>query len=223
MAKQIIASRCPIRQVEDRSDKYTISGDVAAIYALEAVPKGGKTFLLEVGDAFQSENVVGTYNNGVWNRRKITVTAEEIANCLVRTWAENSPLINPQQGPAIWLYNPETAAADEAFQEERQKRYALAVVQHARALHKDGKKTQITDQMRFWGQFLGLKEDWQTDEIGGFKNCVFCTKRIPVEAIKCPECMEIVDRERYMELAGTPVAAAAQGEKKAGNGRHVYG
>lgn len=222
--KQIIASICPFGQKEDRSDKY------GRAYELAPVMKGDAPFLLEVEDAWQTENIPGTYNRntGTWNRRQERITAEQIASDLLKCFAENTPLVSEAQGPGIWLYNPETAEVDRKVQEQRQEAYAWAMVRIARDIHRNPRpgETRVTPQMKAWGRYLGLIEDWQTNEVTDTKACIFCTKRIPTSAVKCPECREIVDREKYAELTGVatgPVVAAAQGEKKAGNGRHVYG
>lgn len=200
MAKQIIASICPFGQKEDRSESF------GKVYELKPVIRGESAFLLEIEDAYQWENIAGTYNrqSAQWNRRRETVTAEEIAADLLRCFAENSPLIDADQGPGIWHYNPDTTEEDRKKQEKRQEAFAWANVRLARHLHRNPSpgETKITPQMRAWGAYLGLQEDWQTDERPDTKICVFCTKRIPTAAIKCPECREIVDQKRYAELTG---------------------
>jgi hypothetical protein len=181
--KQIIASICPFSQKEDRSEKY------GRTYELNPVMKGDAPFLLEVEEAWQTENIPGTYNRntGAW-----------------------------------------TKEADRKVQDKRQEAYAWAMVRIARDIHRNPRpgETRVTPQMKAWGRYLGLIEDWQTSEVADTKTCVFCTNRIAVAAVVCPMCHNIVDREKYAELTGVaagPVVAAAQGEKKAGNGRHVYG
>lgn len=57
----------------------------------------------------------------------------------------------------------------------------------------------ITDEMRFAARTLGLTREWDINaaDIGNMMMCGWCSKQIASTAIKCPNCLEVVNQEAY--------------------------
>lgn len=70
----------------------------------------------------------------------------------------------------------------------------------------------ITDEMRYAARALNLTREWDIDvlEANDLIACAFCTTKIPMNAIKCPNCHEIVNQKAYdaRKAATVPVPAA---------------
>ena len=57
----------------------------------------------------------------------------------------------------------------------------------------------ISKLMRTACRYYGRERDWlQELKDSDIKHCWSCTKTIPIQAAKCPNCHEIVDMERYL-------------------------
>lgn len=58
----------------------------------------------------------------------------------------------------------------------------------------------VSDLQRMAAKELGVQADWVELRMQENSTCPFCTVPIPVNAVKCPNCKEIVDLKRYKEL-----------------------
>lgn len=67
---------------------------------------------------------------------------------------------------------------------------------------RDHQHRLITDEMRFAARSLGLTREWDIDvaRINNLVVCPFCTKQISEAALKCPNCLEIVNVAAYEKM-----------------------
>lgn len=65
---------------------------------------------------------------------------------------------------------------------------------------KNHQHKSISDLQRFAAKSLKLNRDWIATIETNLIQCPFCTKEVPNNAIKCPNCLEIVKPEEYKKL-----------------------
>lgn len=65
---------------------------------------------------------------------------------------------------------------------------------------KNKNKMSVSDLQRMAARCIGYRAEWVDFAGESVKQCPFCTISIPIDAVKCPNCREIVDRDRYKQL-----------------------
>lgn len=61
----------------------------------------------------------------------------------------------------------------------------------------------VSDLQRHAARQLGIQKDWVELRVQETKPCPYCTVPVPPNAIKCPNCHEVVDKEAYASLKGS--------------------
>jgi hypothetical protein len=92
---------------------------------------------------------------------------------------------------------------------ERQSAWAEVCIREGDAMADDLKKIPfIPEYCRQACHYYGRDRKWLHElKDGDVKTCVFCTKVIAANAIKCPHCSEVVDFEAYAKLLNQRKAA----------------
>lgn len=65
---------------------------------------------------------------------------------------------------------------------------------------KNKNRLAVSDLQRLAARCLGIRKDWVEMQMQETVNCPFCTVAIPPDAIKCPNCKEVVKPEEYKKL-----------------------
>lgn len=196
MSKKLIASIFPLVR-EERRPRWQPDG----LFELPAVARDAKPALLVVEDRICQEYI----GNGITQPR--TITAEEIAPDLVQIWT-NLQYTAGDAKPGIWVVDipgNDSPTVDEVmasaqYKEARdsQIKYFMFLVNQGDELAAEDKRNQILKIHRVAVSWMGLVRDWAEEfKSENLKTCKFCQKNINARAIKCPNCTEIVDYERY--------------------------
>ncbi len=222
-----IASIYPLEQ---KAERPLYSG----FYALPAVKKGDPPFLLRLEDKVQHGHKLFIEGGGP---TKETIPGEQIAPDILREFSENAPGMTQDCGPGIWLVRETVDENEEYIAEDGLKRLrvvsrpaseaekaAMFAQDHQRAKDRQAAwfEYQIaegdrmpefarrTPLMKLSCQYMGRNRKWLEEmKDGDVKLCPYCTRSIPVGAVRCPECHEIVDFEAYARLEAQKKAALA--------------
>jgi hypothetical protein len=178
-------------------------------FFIPAVPKGAAPNTLKIGDDVQWAKILSTAPSVSY-----TILGEEIAADFVLHAAKNGPFMSEDARPAVWICADDEPSAEEIARETLAlRRYCGVVVEYADDLDRrrqagEPNVPKITDRMKDAARYLDLKRGWLTELINTMTQCPFCTTTIPAQAIKCPNCNEVVNRAKYDELKkGKPVVA----------------
>jgi hypothetical protein len=191
-----VASLCPW-PVQIHRPHFTLRN----IFALPAVQKGQPPAMTDIEDNIQWERILS-----VSPSTSRTILGEEIADDFVLHVAKNGPFMTEDARPAVWVCEgPQPSAEESAAELEKLKRYCGLMVEYADDLDRrraagEPAVPKITDRMKDCCRFLDLRREWLTSLVNSSTTCIYCTKTIPVHAIKCPECNEVVNRAKYDEL-----------------------
>jgi predicted nucleic acid-binding Zn ribbon protein len=147
-------------------------------------------------------------------------TAESVGmtpDCRPGVWIvrDEVPLTQPSglpqydaDGKAMWRQASEEErvamwAEDRKAAEIAQANWADYLIRSGDVLAEDPKQwVLISNLMRVAARHFGKERPWlQELKDNDVKHCQWCTKAIPVFAVKCGFCHEIVDPERYVEMA----------------------
>ncbi len=143
---------------------------------------------------------------GVWVVRDVVVIADETGTPLKDAFGSvQTRPATPEEKETMWQ-------EDLAENTMAQARWADYLVSRADTLFADpnpAMRILIDPTMRTAAKYRGREREW-LDEARDLdaKNCQFCLKSLPIKAIKCMYCGEIVDREGYSKMSqqGSPVA-----------------
>ena len=217
MSTATLASIYPLEQKADRP-KYQ------RVYTLPAVAKGDPPFLLPVKDEVQITRELHILGG---KEKRVSVPGlEEIAPCLLREFAENSPGMTMQCGPGIWIVRdtvtedgntrPATLAEKQAmFAEDHQRAkdrqaawFEYQILKGDEVAEDPKTRRFVTRLQKLAVAYMGRTRKW-TEEMrdGDIKDCIWCTKPIPVHAIVCPECGRVVDFEAEAQMEARKLAA----------------
>lgn len=203
------------------------------VYTLPAVAKGDPPFLLPVPDEVQIE--YDLYILGHKQKRLTVPGKEEIAPDLLREWSENSPGMTMECGPGIWIMRDTVDETDEdgnitvraatkaekeaMFAEDLQRAkdrqaawFEYQIMQGDRVADDPKTRDFVNKLMKIACVYMGRTRKWLEEmRDGDTKNCPWCTKSIPVQAIVCPECQRVVDFEGFAKLEARQKAAMQAG------------
>lgn len=66
--------------------------------------------------------------------------------------------------------------------------------------NKNHNSLAVSDLQRAAAKALGIKKDWVEVRVAETKECPFCTISVPPNAIVCPNCKEVLDKEAYKNM-----------------------
>jgi hypothetical protein len=148
-----------------------------------------------------------------------TIYAWEIAADFILHTSMNGHNMNAEGGPGVWQCAGDTPTQEEiAANMARLLKYCEREVQdgddlHSRRMAGEARVPRQSQRQRDCAEYLLLKREWLSNQdVAALKHCQFCTTTIASGAVKCPNCNEIVDRERYeaMKKAPPPPAPSAK-------------
>lgn len=181
-------------------------------FRLEPVPRGGKPFVLEVYDSFESIiDVMGLQGNtaraGEKPRIPKPVPVETIVADLLNIWTGG--LFNVPNGAApgiIEIVNSAPTQAEIAKMNKMQTLYFSFLFNEAEKIFRGDKTalgawTDIIPNMRLAADWLGEKRVWSDPEaIRNLEPCPVCKSLIQKEVYRCPSCQTVL-RALPAELA----------------------
>lgn len=190
---KVVASLCPWKSWIQRPHFSRVKD-----YVLEPIRKGDAPFTLRVNDDIQWEKLLS-----VQPAISKTILGEEIAADLVLHASRQGPFMNEEARPAVWICEGASPSIDEIHEElPKLKAYCGLLVEYAddlerRRANNEPLVPKVTPRMKDACRYLELKRGWLTELVDSSTVCIFCTATIPAHAVKCPECKEVVNREKY--------------------------
>jgi hypothetical protein len=167
-------------------------------FYLPAASKGQPPVTRKIEDDIQFEKILS-----ISPQVSHTILGEAIAADFVLHTSRQGPFMDEDARPAIWICEGPSWTEEEVQRElPKLKAYCGLVVEYADDLDRRRESGEphvpkVTQRMKDCARFLDLKRGWLTELVNASTTCVFCTKTIPMHAIKCPECNEVVNREKY--------------------------
>jgi hypothetical protein len=147
------------------------------------------------------------------------------ATCHPGIWVvrEQIPLVNEKgasvrdaDGRAQW--RPATDAEQKSMWAEdlaeakaADAAYAQALFDYANSRAQDPRLIPfIPKNCRLAAERYGLQAEWLRPNAGTQRACPFCQKFIPANAVKCPNCQEVVDQAQYSRMIAQAAKAPVQ-------------
>lgn len=156
---------------------------------------------------------------GVWIvREELPELDEKGAPLMTIVFNDKGKPTNVQQmRPATTAEKAQMYREDLDAAHARQTRYAEWLYNAGEALNdKPEQRVLITAPMKKAAMYLGKDVNWlQEFRHDDTKLCPFCTKIVKAAAVKCPECQEIIDFERYAEMEADRAAAVKRAKNRA--------
>ena len=160
-------------------------------YELEPVPRGGKTFTLEVYDGFESvRDWIESAEQGTQIVKSNPVDCREIAENLVREWAGNFVDVPANAGLGIKIIRGSVPHVDELRDmKEELSRFANWQFQKAEQHARLNEWKEISETMRVCAKWLGQDRIWsEPQKAGELTACAACRETISSLASVCPKC-----------------------------------
>ena len=174
-------------------------------YVLDAAPcpyEPGKYVTIIIPDCYQS-----TYAGENRGNYPHPVEAIKIAYDLKKCWVENTPLNSQDSGPGIWICEKDLPTDEELdFNYQRQRAYAIALMEQADAWYRDNLAKYIQPIHRIMAKWANINDKkWLPEAYSERDNCPLCRKLIDKLAIFCPECnKQIKAMPEEFELLNSP-------------------
>lgn len=179
-------------------------------YKIPIAPKDGIS-VFHVGEA--GYNVANPFDD---TNIRVPVTPDEIARSIVEDYVSAQICLDEGACPGIFWVQGELTVEDvmqyypEKVAEYRLKQtnwFKLLVGMADADFTKNKNILAISDIQRHAARSLGIKKDWVDFSVLGqdLEYCPFCKSIVPIGAVVCNVCREVINREAYNKLKGEVV------------------
>ena len=172
---------------------------------------GKNVVVYHVDDKCFNTRTIPTEEDPIRRTLIIPESADVIAASIVNDEIRSSFLADEDCSPALFwksrVWSPEQIelefSLDLANAKEKQYRWFDKLLRDGDDNWQTYRKhIAINDLHRMAARFLGVEREWaKKPRPAHLKECRFCTSMIPDAAVVCPECKQVVDKEKFDEMS----------------------